>query len=181
MFRSTRSRLVGALALASSLALGGCVGANYKDIRVETEADPKVNFDGYTTYQWAGSAAVVRDPLNRWAPSDLDVDAEIRFLIDRELRARGMTEVVRNADVLVVYGVGVDMESMRVVVQPGEDTEELRNVPTGGVQVVLADPRSRSVMWVGSAVADIREEPDDELAKNRLDFAVRKMFEKFPN
>ena len=106
-----RALAASGLAALSSIALG-CVSPDVADIRVETEVNPKINFAGYKTYAWAAAAAVVRDPEREWTPPDLDVGAEIKFLVDRELRKRNLSEASGEPDVLVVYAVGVDMESL---------------------------------------------------------------------
>ena len=157
----------------------GCASP-FKDIRVKTQANPKVEFGGYQSYAWAMAAAVVRDPEREWAPPNLDIAGEIEFLVNRELRARGMTEVSDSPDVLVLYAVGVDMKALNVVEDPKDDSVQFEEVPKGGVVVVLADPESLSAMWVGSAVADLMEEPTAELGKKRLDYAVKKMFNELP-
>ena len=157
----------------------GCASP-FKDIRVEAQANSKVNFGGYRSYAWSVAAAVVRDPDREWAPPNLNIASEIEFLVDRELLARGMAEVSDSPDVLVMYAVGVDMKALNVVDDPKDDSVQFEKVPRGGVVVILADPESLSVMWVGSAVADLMEEPTAELAKKRLDYAVKKMFKKLP-
>jgi hypothetical protein len=157
----------------------GCASP-FKDVRVETQANPKVNFDGYRSYAWGVAAALVRDPNREWAPPNLDIAGEIKFLVNRELRAKGMTEVFDSPDVLVIYAVGVDMKALDVVDDPKDDSVQFKEVPKGGLMVILADPESRSVMWVGSAVADIMEEPTAELGEKRLDYAVKKMFKNLP-
>ncbi len=161
------------------LVISGC-SSGFKDIHVETEANPKVNFEGYSSYAWAAAAAIVRDPAHQWTPPDLNIGAEIMFLVDRELRARGMSEVQQSPDVLVIYALGVDMKALGVVTDPDDKEERFEEIPKGGVIIVLADPESRQVMWVGGAVADLLEEPNAELTKKRLDHAITTMFKKFP-
>ena len=162
-----------------ALVLAGCA-SEFKDIQVATEASPKVDFDGFRSYAWAAAAAIVRDPDGEWTPSNVDIGAEIMFLVDRELRARGMTEAAHSPDVLVVYAVGVDMKALDVIVDPDDQTERFAQVPKGGLMIILADPESRRVMWVGGALADLVEEPTVELQKKRLDYAITTMFKKFP-
>ena len=110
---------------------------------------------------------------------DLNLDAEIQFLVDRELRKKGYTEVAAGPEMLAIYAVGVDMKSLNVVVD-ADNVQRFEQVPKGGVVVVLADAESRRVIWVGAAVAELLEEPDRELAKQRLDYAITKMFKSFP-
>ena len=169
---------VGAVFIA--LALAGCT-SEFKDITVATEASPTIDFDGYRSYAWAAAAAIVRDPERQWTPTNLDIGGEIMFLVDRELRARGMTAAAHSPDVLVIYAVGVDMKALDVVVDPDDQTERFAQVPKGGLMIILADPDSRRVMWVGGALADLAEEPTVELQKKRLDYAITTMFKKFPH
>ncbi|WP_455210255.1 DUF4136 domain-containing protein, partial [Kaarinaea lacus] len=86
--------------------LAGCTSVPVDDIKVESEADPKVKFSGYKTYAWLGAAGILNDPQGQWEPPKFDADAEITFLIDQELRKRGMTEVNDSPDMLVAYALG---------------------------------------------------------------------------
>jgi len=63
------------------------------DIEVETHANPDVNYKAYKTYAWAGSAQIVFDPIGQWEQPTLDMDEEVRFVINRELRARNINQV----------------------------------------------------------------------------------------
>jgi hypothetical protein len=170
------------ICLALGVALLGCASNEaYKDIQVETELNPKVDIDGYeNTYAWAAAAAMVREGERRWSPPDLDIGSEIMFLVDRELRDRGWTQVAQSPAVGVIYGVGVDMMAIEAIETDDEDAARFERVPKGGVLIVLTDPGTSEVIWAGSAVADISEEPSVELAKKRLDYAITEMFKKFP-
>ena len=95
--------LIGAL-----LLVAGCASVT-KDIKVETDVDPKANLAGYTSYTWLGSAAILYDPEGKWEPPEFDADTEIKFLIDRELRAHGLSESMSNPDLIVAFAAGIDM------------------------------------------------------------------------
>ena len=86
--------------------LSGCATGVTKDIMVKTDSDPKANLAGYKSYAWLGSAAIVFDDKGRWEPPQFDADAEIKFLIDRELRNRGMTEDSANPDLVIAFAAG---------------------------------------------------------------------------
>jgi hypothetical protein len=165
------------ICIVASLAMLGC-SSQHKDITIETEANPWADFAGYQTYAWGAAAAAVRDPEREWTPPDLNLGAEIKFLTDRELRARGMTKVVESPDVLAMYAVGVDMMALNVVIE--EEAERWEKVPQGGVLIILADAATRQVVWAGSAVADLMEEPTVESTKERLDYAITTMFKRMP-
>jgi len=160
--------------------ISGCASSITKDIMVEAEADPKINFQGYSSYTWLGSAAIVFDSQGRWEPPGFDADAEIKFLIDRELRARGMSEDSVNPDMIVAFAAGIDMDSMEISIDPESQLTVLENVPLGALAIVLVDAHTGLAIWGGVATADIQENPAQETIKKRLDFAVTSMFKKFP-
>jgi hypothetical protein len=162
------------------MLFAGCSSVPTKDIQIETQANPKTNFDGYTTYAWLGSAAILRDPSGQWEPPEFDADTEIRHLIDRELRKRGMSETTDNPDMMVTFAVGVDMEAQEIKVDPKTKMEVLEDVSAGGLLVIFIDPSSGFVTWAGAATAKLLEQPDTEMSKARLDYVVTKMLKDLP-
>ena len=169
--------LIGALVLIFAI---GCASVPTKDIKIDAQSDPKANFSGYKTYAWLGAAAIVNDPYGQWEPPQFDADAEIIFLIDRELRKRGMTENTTNPDLIVAFAAGIDMEALGLKTNPDTQSNMLNNVPQGGLAVVLADSQTGFAIWVGTAVAELQENPDTKTVKARLDYAVTRMFKKLP-
>ncbi len=165
---------------AAMLFIAGCASTVTKDIMVDAQADPKVDFKGYATYTWLGSAAIVYDPEGKWEPPQFDADAEIKFLIDRELRKRGMSEDSLNPDMIVAFAAGIDMESMAINIDPKSGLEVLENVPMGALTVILVDANTGLAMWGGVATAEIQQIQDLDTIKNRLDFAVTGMFKQLP-
>jgi len=148
---------------------------------VETDSDPKANLSGYTSYAWLGAAAIVFDEKGQWEPPQFDADAEIKFLIDRELRHRGMTEDSVNPDLVIAYAAGIDMDSMDIKIDPESGIEALENAPIGALTVIMIDAETGLAIWAGIATADIQENPTPEATKARLDFAVSEMFSKLPH
>ena len=170
-----RLALIGAMLLAT-----GCVNSATKDIMVDTDADPKVDFKAYTTYAWLGSAAILNDPEGNWEPPEFDADAEIKFLIDRELRKHGMSESSVDPDLIVAFGAGIDMTTMEIKVDPESELETLDNVPMGALTVILIDSNTKRAIWGGIASGEVTQNPDSAVIKQRLDFAVSSMFKKLP-
>jgi hypothetical protein len=165
---------------AALLLVTGCATSVTKDISVDTDSDPKTNFSGYKSYAWLGSATIVYDAEGKWEPPSFDADAEIKFLIDRELRKRGMVEDSLNPDMIVIFAAGVDMDVMQYKVDPESEIDLLENVPLGALSVVLVDADTEIVIWAGLATAEIQEEPSSEVVKKRLDYAVTEMFKELP-
>jgi hypothetical protein len=169
--------------LVTLLALtlfAGCSSVPVKDIQVEAQTDPKANISGYKTYAWLGAAAIVYDEQGQWEPPSFDADAEIKYLIDRELRKRGLTENSGAPDLIVAFAAGIDMDALGLRVNPETKIEVVENVPQGGLMVALADSETGFLIWAGVASADIQARPDMETAKARLDYAVTKMFKQLP-
>jgi len=170
------------LLISVGMFLAGCASVPTKDISVAAQADPKANFGGYRTYSWLGSAAIVNDPYGQWEIPQFDADAEIKHLIDRELRKRGMSQSspLVNPDMIVAFAAGIDMEALELKVDPESKIDMLVNVPQGGLLVILIDGRSGFVIWVGAATAEIQESPTAKTVKARLDYAVTRLFRKLP-
>ncbi|MDJ0782003.1 MAG: DUF4136 domain-containing protein [Desulfosarcinaceae bacterium] len=162
------------------LLLAGCASIPTGDIKVEAQADPKVNFSGYKTYDWLGAAAIVNDPYGQWEPPAFDADAEMVLLIDRELRKRGMSQRAVNPDMVVAYAAGIDMAALDLKVDPNSQIEPVENVPQGGLAVVLMDNASGFVIWAGIATAEVQDSPDTATVRARLDYAVTQLFRKLP-
>ena len=157
-----------------------CSSVPTKDIQIQTEAAPTARFSGYTTYTWLGHAAILADSADRWTAPDFDVDAEIKHLIDRELRARGMSESSAKPGLLVAFAIGVDMDSLQLKVDPSVDMKVLTNVPEAGLLVVFVDATTGLVVWAGVASAEVQEGQDSATAKARMDYAVREMLRRLP-
>ncbi len=171
--------LISILAISYSL-MAGCAMTPTDDIKVKAESDPKVQFSGYKTYAWLGSAGILKDPEGKWKQPGYDVDAEIRFLIDRELRSRGFTETAKKPDMMVAYALGVNMDALKVKENPETKEKILENVPKGALLIILADPDTEFVMWLGHASGEVHKDIETEVSKARLDYAVTKMLAKLP-
>ena len=161
------------------MLFAGCATTPTKDIQVEAQTDPKAKMSGYKTYTWLMSAAILNDAYGQWEPPAFDADTEIKHLIDRELRKRGLSEKSVNPDMVVAFAAGIDMDALEVKVDPNGDMRAL-NVPTGGLAVMLVDSQTGYIIWMGVATADVQDRPDTQTAKARLDYAVTKLFRKLP-
>lgn len=159
--------------------LTGCASFPTDDIEVKTAADPKVNFSGYKTYAWLGSVGIVNDPQGQWEPPQFDADAELVFLIDSALRKRGMSQTDTNPDMLVAYGIGLDMAALGLKQDPESKVTTLENVPQTGLIVALVDPETGFVTWAGVAAAEYKN-LDPETQKKRLEYVVNTMFKELP-
>ena len=168
------------LSLVGVMLLAGCASVPTKDIAVDVEIDPKANFSGYKTYAWLGSAAILNDAYGQWEPPAFDADAEVKYLIDRELRKRGMMQNSADPDVIIAFAAGIDMDALELQMDPQSKMENLANVPRGGLVIAMVDSDSEFVIWLGVATADIQEQPDAKTVKARLEYAVTQLLQLFP-
>jgi len=166
--------------LTTLLLVAGCATIDTSDIKIDSAADPTVKFSGYTSYAWLGSASILYDPAGQWEPPGFDADAEISFLIDGELRQRGLSENSANPDLIVAFAAGVDMAAIIEKIDPDSKVASLENVPEGGLVVVLIDAYTGVPVWVGIATAEIQQNSDQDTIKQRLQYAVSSMFKEIP-
>ena len=169
------------VAVFAGLLVSACASTTLtKDIDVEVQSAPGMKMNNYKSYAWIATAQILNDPQGQWEPRDFDADAEIQFLIDRELRKRGISQVDLNPDMLVAYIAGVDMEALELKEDPKQDMEVLQNNPRGTLAVLFISPVNGKALWAGVAVADVEGKRSSEDTKKRLDYAVSEMFRKLP-
>lgn len=146
------------------------------DIVVETHANPDVNYHAYKTYAWAGSAQIIFDPVGQWEQPTLDTDEEVKFVINRELRARGLLQVTSQPDLLVAFAAGVDTSVLELKNNPDNDKKIVTNVPKAALLIALVDANTGYTVWVGYAVGDAQQQQTIETIRTRIDFAVKEIF-----
>ncbi len=168
-------RLTGPLVTLLALwLLAGCASVT-EDIRVQTESAPGIDLGNYHTYSWLGAAEIAPDTHGNWEPPGFDADAEIRAVLNRELRRRGMREVAADAQLVVGFGAGINPELFEIVENPDNKMYTLQNAPRAALVVVFIDPRTRRPVWVGSAVGDVKAGRSFDEVRRRIDYAVTSM------
>ena len=165
--------------LVLAVFITGCTSVPTGDIEITAAVDPKVNFSGYKTYAWLGSAGIVNDPDGQWEPLQFDADAEIQYLINSALRKRGMNEVSAEPDMVVAYAMGVDMAALKLKQDPESKLSTMENVPQAGLIVTLIDPETGFVAWAAVATGELKNLAPD-MAKKRLEYVVNTMFKELP-
>ena len=157
----------------------GCSAA-FKDIKVDAEANPAIDLTKYKTYMWGGSAELVVDDQGKWVPPEMDVNAELRYLINKELRKMGFTEVAEKPDMIIATAVGVHMDALKIKEDPDTKMKLLKNVPRSALVITMIDALTDHPIWIGMATGDVRLKGDQE-RKMRLEYAVKEILEKFPH
>jgi len=160
----------------SILATSSCATLT-DDIVVETHANPDVNYHAYKTYAWAGSAQIIFDPVGQWEQPTLDTDKEVKFVINRELRERGLVQVTSHPDLLVAFAAGIDTSILELKDNPNSDKKIVTNVPKAALLIALVDANTGYTVWVGYAVGDAQQQQTIENIRTRIDFAVKEIFD----
>jgi Domain of unknown function (DUF4136) len=145
--------------------------------KVTVEFDQAANFSNYKTF------AIRNGTLNSRSPalnSEL-VKKRIEADIERDLTARGLTEVSARPDLNVVYHFG-SARKTELETYPagwrGWGTRVVRVPYAEGTLVIdLRDTGTRSLVWRGIAS---EEKSDPSKIQGKLDDMVKKAVEKYP-
>ena len=156
------------------LALAGCSQVPTSDIQVFSQLDSKTNLAGFKSYAWAGAAEAINDPDNQWIPPGYDPEIELKRLIDIELHKKGLTEDLIEPDMLIGMATGIDMQAHE------PDQNPTTNNPQGALVIIMVDARNGYPIWAGEAIAGVSMAYTDAERRNRLEYAVRKIFKAYP-
>lgn len=167
--------LVTVSCLIAAIVISSCATLT-SDITIETHAHPQIDYSAYRTYAWAGSAQIVFDPIGQWEQPTLDTDEEVRFVINRELRSRGLNQVENSPDLLVSFAAGVDTTVMELKEDPATGNKGLSRAPKSALVIALTDASTGYLVWLGYASADAQQQQTIETIRARIDYAVSKIF-----
>jgi hypothetical protein len=167
------------LIIAAFAIMSGCSSVATKDIQVEPLGDPKIDLSGFRTYGWLVNAAILNDTYGQWEPPEFDADAEVKYLIDRELRKRGMSENAADPDILVAFAAGINMDALQLR-SDSKGKINVQNIPRGGLTILFVGSQTGVILWMGVATGDVQDRPDLQTAKARLDYAVTKIIKLIP-
>lgn len=168
-----------AFVIACALTLVACSQAPTKDIRVFSQLDEKTNLAGFKSYAWAGTAETINDPNNQWIPAGYDTEVELKKLVDIELQKKGLVEDLITPDMLIGMATGIDMEATQVSTDATHSSQTTSN-PQGALVIIMVDARNGYPIWAGEAVADVQSSYTDAERRNRLEYAVKKIFKAYP-
>ena len=181
MSRDRFTTFVSVAALGAALCLS-CSSTPTSDIHVRSAVDAKSNIAAYKAYAWDTNAGLLHDRTGMWTPKDIDPQAEVKFLVDKKLRERGMTEVQQSPDLLVLTLIVADVKDVEEIkAKGGEPASKLDLVGKGALVVELVDAETAKTIWLGAAEGDVRYNNSVEVSKERLAYAVDKLFDQLPH
>jgi len=176
---TSAGRLLSSIFIGIALFILNACATLTSDIEIETHADPDINYNAYKSYAWAGSAQVVFDPIGQWEQPTVDTDEEVRFVINRELRAHGLTQVDKAPDLLVAFAAGVDTSVLELKEDPEGKKKIPTNVPKAALVIALIDANTGYAVWLGYAVGDAQQQQSSENIIKRIDYAVSEIFDSY--
>ena len=174
-----RGARLGVLLLVS--ALSACASSSTADIKIHSALDQKANLAGYKSFAWQPSETVLHDNTGVWVPRDADTKAEIEFLVDKGLREKGLSVVKEKPDLFVALMIVADVDDVQEIEKTrGDSLSTFDPVGQGALLVELIDAQTGKTVWMGGAEGELRQSRSPEESKQRLSYAVDKIFDKLP-
>ncbi len=159
-------------------------------VYVTSDYDVTMDFGSLETYDWA--------PPPEGASKDPRVnnrlfDGRVRRAIDYELSQRGYRMVANGSpDFWVTYHVALDRKLDVTTVQNypvhygsyrtwgGYSETHVREYEEGTLLIDVVAPESKSLIWRGTALTEVREQSSPEERTARIDEIVGAVLAKFP-
>jgi uncharacterized protein DUF4136 len=193
-----RSHTVIVTSALAGFVLAGVAVAQKVDIK--TNQAPDVDFKVFKTYAWLPPVPVVKnvapDAVTNPTLSEEALMPALVSAVDRELAARGFTKAPADtADVHLVYfaALSVGFDQSYLGEHYGYITGWASPIPIGlapttnvnvyekgTVLVDMVDRAAKKAVWRGTALTRIAQEHSLDKRIERINDAVKRMFEKYP-
>ena len=160
----------------ATLAFNGCTETS--DIKVASQKSSKADLSGYKSYAWFVSANVLVDDNAQYVARGYDVDAYVKNAIQQQLDKKGKLEDNSEPDFLLSYISGLNMDSVIEKVDE-EGKAYLKTLPKTAIAVVMIDGSNGRLIWTGVAKGEFLDKLSDEESRERIDYAIKKMFSDF--
>lgn len=148
------------------------------DISTGSKTHAKYSYKG-KSYQWAGAKIEVKDPNGQWQPPTFDYENFITNSIKTELTKHQLKESKAASDLIISYGIDLNMAAIRVKNYGDANSELIFQVPEGALTVIIASRKTGKILWTGWAKADYKELGQDT-AKHRIEYSISEIFKRFP-
>ncbi|UCF40628.1 MAG: DUF4136 domain-containing protein [Gemmatimonadota bacterium] len=173
-----------------ALAVAGCSG-----MKIQTDYNPAAvpSMQAYQTYSWIPDTGPREDPeLNNPI-----LISRIESAVDAALAAKGYQKQASGGDFQVGWFADVDQRTDYTTVNSyyggygwggwygggmgmGTSRTTAHNWEEGTLVLVIADGKSKELVWHGSATAEVGREGSPEQRQQRINTAVEKIFANFP-
>lgn len=161
-------------------------------LEVTANYDPSADFSKYKTYSWETPKSPVLDS----SVNNPILNKRIAVAVDTQLAAKGFKKVDSDADFLVGYHVAlenkVSVTSMNNYYgyarggwgwnypYRGRGGVDVYEYQQGTLVLDMVDPKTNSLIWRGSAQAEVDQYAKQAKKDKLLNDAVAGMLEKFP-
>lgn len=190
-----------AAVLAGAVTMFVFVGvAVAQKVEIKTNQAPNTDFKVFKTYAWLPPVPVVKnvapDAVTNPTLSEEALMPALVAAVDRELAARGFTKApAESADVHVAYfaALSVGFDQSYLGEHYGYITGWASPIPIGlapttnvnvyekgTVLVDMVDRAANKAVWRGTALTRIAQEHSVDKRIERINDAVKRMFEKYP-
>lgn len=169
-------------------------------VEIKTNQAPNTDFKVFKTYAWLPPAPVIKnvapDAMTNPTLSEEALMPALVAAVDRELAARGFTKAAsESADVHVAYfaALSVGFNQSYLGEHYGYITGWASPIPIGlapttnvnvyekgTVLVDIVDRAANKAVWRGTALTRIAQEHSVDKRIERINDAVKRMFEKYP-
>jgi hypothetical protein len=168
--------------LPAAAFVASCCVASCSSIDVSHDYDKSYDFSTLKSWSWHPTAAASSDSN---AVVSL-TDARIRSAVESELASRGYSEVHDGASFLVAYHAVIQQK-----IDPGTNPygygwshaymgPTVMTYDEGTLLIDFIDPKSKSMIWRGTASAVVDASDSAEKREKRIHEAVHKVLEDFP-
>jgi hypothetical protein len=161
---SRLASVVGLALVASSVCLGQGINTSYL---------PGIDFSRYRSYQWVTTKP---HPVQ-------SVDAEIKSLIDSQLRSRGLTRTDNSPDLTVDYQVAISPKEEWSTFRYNEIetlTPTKTTVYVGTLGVEFSDAARKQVVWNGRITKAVDRDAVTGKKQKNLEKSVQRLLRDFP-
>lgn len=157
-----------------------CSKVPTSDIRTQVAMNPKIQFSAMKSYDWSEGLGVLVDETATWQGPGFNAAEEVRFLVDENLRARGMVQS-DTPDLYVTFLIVANVQQLHTVKDAqGQALDRLEGVGEGALVIELIDARTGQTVWLGGAEAELRTGYTDDQRRKRLSYAVSELLAQLP-
>jgi len=159
-----------------ALPLGATACTPTLDIKTRDAYGPGIRYDGMgDTYDWwPGTKLWIQHAHATNMPGG-DVYEYIEDFVDEQLNKRGFQHVTDgNPSFYVAYRIHKKLEADYDIDPHGQMIEE------GSIILDAVDPGTDRIIWRGIASAQLNVSYTPEVRRQRVQFAINKLMEKFP-
>jgi hypothetical protein len=167
---------------ATAFAAWGCSG-----VTVHHDMDPDADLSGYRTYDWATRTKSGNEDPRVY--NDV-VAGQIASAVDSVLHAKGYQETDTTPDFLVGWHGAIEGKMSTNTIHnnygygwgwyPAGSTTTARHWDEGTLVIDIVDAETQTLVWRGSAQAELHEEGDPQRDYALIATVVTRILDKFP-